>query len=133
MNIAISYEEISGFIAREFKIKPQLTAVDDKTVEISYKPNILMPTISVKIHIEAICSDVICLSYDCSNAAALIIAGSAAYLEEKIPDGIEINTADKRIRIYPQRFKQIENVLKYIALSQITLEPDAANIKLVMV
>ena len=92
-----------------------------------------MPIISVKFHIEAMRKDIVCLSYECGTAASLMIAGFVAYLEEKIPSGIEVNTTDKRVNIYPQRFKQIENVWEYVALSNITFEENSANVALIMV
>lgn len=133
MNAIITYKEISDFIKREFKIRPKVTAVDEKTVEVSYKPSMLMPEIAVKFHIEAMRKDVVCMSYDCGTAASLLIAGAVAYLEEKIPDGLEVNTADKRVNIYPQRFKQLEKVLEYVALSNIVFEENAVNVTLSMV
>lgn len=92
-----------------------------------------MPTISVKFHIEAMRKDIVCLSYECGTPASLMIASVVAYLEEKIPSGIEVNTTDKRVNIYPQRFKQIEKVLEYVALSNITFENNAVNVSLLVV
>ena len=92
-----------------------------------------MPTISVKFHIEAMRKDIVCLSYECGTPASLMIAGVVAYLEEKIPSGIEVNTTDKRVNIYPQRFRQIEKVQEYVALSNITFEENSANIALTMI
>ena len=83
--------------------------------------------------VEAVRKDVVCMSYDCGSAASLMIAGIVAYLEEKIPSGIEMNTTDKRVNIYPQRFKQLEKALEYVALSNITFEESSANIGLSMV
>jgi len=91
-----------------------------------------MPTISVKFHIEAMRKDIVCLSYECGTPASLMIAGVVAYLEEKIPSGIEVNTTDKRVNIYPQRFKQIEKVLEYVVLSNITFEDNSAKVALTM-
>ena len=133
MNAVITYKEISDFIEKKFKICPKFSAIDDKTVEVSYKPGVFMPTISVKFHIEAIHKDIVCLSYECGTPASLMIAGVAAYLEEKIPSGIEVNTTDKRVNIYPQRFKQIEKALEYVTLSNITFEENSANVALTMV
>ncbi len=133
MNAIITYKEISDFIKKEFKIRPEFTAVDVKTLEVSYKPGVFMPEIAVKFHIEAMRKDVVCMSYDCGIAASLMIAGAVAYLEEKIPNGIEVNTADKRVNIYPQRFKQLEKVLEYVALSDIAFEENAVNVTLSMV
>ena len=92
-----------------------------------------MPAIAVKFHIEAMRKDIVCMSYDCSTAASLMIAGVVAYLEEKIPSGIEVNTTDKRVNIYPQRFKQVEKALEYVALSNITFEENSVNVGLSMV
>ena len=128
MNAVITYKEISDFIEKEFKIRPKFTTVDDKTFEVSYNPGVFMPTISVRFHIEAMRKDIVCLSYDCGTPASLMIASVVAYLEEKIPSGIEVNTTDNRVNIYPQRFKQIEKALEYVALSDITFEENSMNI-----
>jgi len=133
MNVVITYKEISDFIEKKFRIRPKFTTVDDKTFEASYKPGVFMPTIAVKFHIEAMRKDVVCMSYDCGTAASLMIAGAVAYLEEKIPNGIEVNTADKRVNIYPQRFKQLEKVLEYVALSNVAFEENAMNVTLLTV
>ncbi len=128
MNAIITYQEISNFLEKEFKIRPKFTTVDDQTFEVSYKPGVFMPAINVKFHIEAMRKDIVCLSYECGTPASLMIAGIVAYLEEKIPSGIEVNTTDKRVNVYPQRFKQIEKALEYVALSDITFEENSMNI-----
>lgn len=133
MKASITYKEISDFIERKFNVRPVFTTVDAKSVEVSYKPHSLLPTIGVKLHIDAMRKDVVCLSYECGTPASLMIAGVVAYFEEKIPNGLEVNTTDKRVNIYPQRFKQIERVLEYVALSNITFEENAANVALTMV
>lgn len=132
MNAVITYKEISDFIEKEFKIRPKFTTVDEKTFEVSYKLGVFMPAISVKFHIEAMRKDIVCMSYDCGTPASLMIAGVVAYLEEKIPSGIEVNTTDKRINIYPQRFKQIEKVMEYVTLSNITFEEHSVKVALTM-
>ena len=133
MNAVITYKEISDFIETEFKIRPKFTTVDEKTLEVSYKPGVFMPTISVKFHIEAMRKDILCLSYECGTPASLMIAGVVAYIEEKIPSGIEVNTTDKRVNIYPQHLKQLEKVLEYVTLSNLIFEDNSANITLSMI
>ena len=132
MNVVITYREISDYIEKEFKVRPKFTTVDERTLEVSYKPGVFMPTISVKFHIEAMRKDIVCMSYDCGTPASLMIAGVVAYLDEKIPSGIEVNTTDKRVNIYPLRFKQIEKVLEYVVLSNITFEDNSAKVALTM-
>ena len=133
MNLTITYNELSDLINDMTGIRTRFTAVDEKRFEVSYKPGVFMLTISVKFHIEAIRKDIVCLSYECGTPASLMIAGVVAYLEEKIPSGIEVNTTDKRVNIYPQRFKQLEKALEYVALSNITFEENSANVALTMV
>ena len=133
MNVVITYKEISDFIEKEYKIRPRFTTINEKTVEVSYKPGVFMPVISVNVKIEALRQDIVCMSYECGTAASLMIAGIVAYLEEKIPSGIEVNTMDKRVNIYPQRFKQMEEALEYIALSNLTFEENAINVGVLMV
>ena len=130
MNLTITYNELSDLINDMTGIRTRFTAVDEKRFEVSYKPGVFMLTISVKFHIEAMRKDIICMSYECGIPASLMIAGVVAYLEEKIPSGIEVNTTDKRVNIYPQRFRQIEKALEYMALSNITFEENSANIEL---
>jgi hypothetical protein len=133
MNAVITFKEVSDFIEKESKIRPRFTTINEKTVEVSYKPGVFMPAISVNVKIEAMRRDIVCISYECGTAASLMIAGIVAYLEETIPSGIEVSTTDKRVNIYPQRFKQAEKVLEYVALSNLTFEVNAINIGLSMV
>ena len=133
MNAVITYKEISDFIEKEYKIRPKFTTVDEKTFEVSYKPGVFMPAIAVKFRIVAMRKDVVCISYDCGTASSLMIAGVVAYLEEKIPSGIEVNTTDKRVNIYPQSVKQLQKALGYVALSNIVFEENSVNVALSMV
>ncbi|MBQ8778143.1 MAG: hypothetical protein IJZ49_00320 [Alistipes sp.] len=133
MNVVITFDEISDFIKDRYGICPTFSAVDSRSVVVSYKPGVFMPAISVKFHIEAMCKDIVCLSYDCGTPASLMIAGVVAYLEETIPSGIEVNTTDKCVNIYPHRSKQIEKALEYVALSNITFEEKSVNVTLTIV
>ena len=130
MDITISYNEISCFIVKKFKICPKFTTVDEKTLEVSYKPGMFMPTVSVELHNVAIRKDIVCMSYDCGKPASLMIAGIVAYLEEKIPSGIEVNTADKRINIYPLRFERLENVCEHVSLTNIAFQEQSIKMEL---
>ena len=130
MNAIITYKEISDFIEKKFKIRPTFTTVDEKTFEVSYKPGVFTPLIAIKFRVEAVSNDILFMSYECNTPASLMIAGAVAYLEEKIPSGIEVNTTDKRVNIYLQRFKQMEKVLEYVALSEILLGDDSVSVAL---
>ena len=99
MNVQITYKEISELIAGKFKVTPVIKAVDAKTVEVSYKPARFFPNICVRFHIEAMRRDIVCMTYDCALATALIIGGIVAHLEKAVPSGLEINTTDKRVNV----------------------------------
>ena len=132
MNAIITYKEISDFIEREFHVRPMFTTVDKKTFEVSYKRGFL-PTIVVKFHLDAMRKDVLCLSYECGVAATLMIAGAVSYLEEKIPSGVEVDTDNRRIYIYPHSIKQLERAMEYVALSDISFDEGVVNVALSMV
>ena len=63
-------------------------------------------------------------------AVSYIIAGVLTYLKEALPDAIEVNTDEKRVNIYLQRFKEFEKVWKIVALSDIKFDDDAASVVL---
>lgn len=133
MNAVITYNEISSFVEKQYKIRPVLNTIDSQTVEVSYKPGALLPSIGVKLRIDDVVDDTVHLSYDCGAAASLMIAGIVAYLEQKLPNGIEVNTTDKRIVVSPQKFKELEKVLEHVALNTIRFEDDSVNLALMMV
>ena len=133
MNVQITYKEISNLIAGKYNVSPWFKAVDAKTVEVSYKPAGFFPHICVRFHIEAMRRDIVCMTYDCAPATALIIGGIVAHIEKAVPSGLEINTTDKRVNVYLQRFEQIEEALEHVSLSNITFEEDALNVALTIV
>ena len=133
MNAVITYNEISNFVEKQYKIRPVLNTIDSQTVEVSYKPGAFLPSIGVKLRIDDVVDDIVHLSYDCGAAASLMIAGIVAYLEQKLPNGIEVNTTDKRIVVSPQKFKELEKVLEHVALNTIRFEDDSVNLALMMV
>lgn len=132
MNAVITYKEITDFIAKEYKVRPNFTAVDERSFEVSYKPGMFLPAVIVSFQIESVCDDLVCLSYNCGAGASLIIAGAVSFLEEKIPDGVEVDTVNKRIKIFLQRFKQLEKIWEYVSLSDISVGSDAVNLTLLL-
>ena len=130
MNILITYKEISDFIEQKFKIRPLFSSIDRKTLNVSYKPMAFMPSIDIKFVIDEISDDSVSISYDCGAAAALMIAGVVTYLKENIPNGIDVNTTNRKVKIYPQQIEQVEKALEYVALSDIVFDDDSINIVL---
>ena len=132
MNALITYKEISDFIERQYKIRPMFNTVDTQTVEVSYKPGAIFPAIVIKLKVDEISDDIVQLSYDCGMGASFAITGVVAYLEQKIPKVIEVNTADKRITVYLQQIKELEKVLEHVALNTVKFEGNSINFALII-
>ena len=62
-----------------------------------------------------------------------MITGAVAYLDQKIPKGIEVNTTDKCITVYPRQIKELEKALEYVALNKVRFEDNSINIALMMI
>lgn len=128
MNAVITYNEILNLIQKKSKICPTFTAIDNKTLKVSCKPNMFIPEITVSVHIDAISKNAICLSYDCAQIATVLVSGVVESLKSAIPDGVKINPANKHIDIYPESFKKVAKVYEYISLSDIVFTDDAISI-----
>ena len=133
MNCVITYKEISDFIEQKFKIRPLFSSIDRRTLNVSYKPMAFMPSIDIKFVIDEISDDSVSISYNCGAAAALMIAGVVTYLNENIPNGMDVNTTDRKVKIYPQQIEQVEKALEYVALSDITFDENSINIALLLI
>ena len=133
MNIIITYKEISDFIEHKFKIRPLFSSIDRRTLNVSYKPVAFMSSIDIKFVIDEISDDSVFISYDCGAAAALMIAGVVTYLNENIPNGVDVNTTNRKVKIYPQQIEQVEKALEYVALSNITFDENSINIALLLI
>lgn len=62
MKVGITFTEISNIIEKKLNVHPTFTKLDDKTLEVSCKPKPYVPTISMKLHIEAVQDDTVSLS-----------------------------------------------------------------------
>lgn len=74
--------------------------------------------------------DIVCLSYESSTSMSLIFAGLVSHLDQKLPNGVVINTENKRIDIYLEQIKQLEKVLQVLHPSSIMIQEDAISLVL---
>ena len=128
MKVELSYEEITNYVERNFFIRPQLVYIDERTVGIEYKPSRFLPAMSIRIRIDGCRKDVVCFSYECSAPMALIISGAVGHLGNKIPQGIDVNTTDKRVVIYLEQVEILEKPLSYVELETVALCDDHIGI-----
>ena len=56
MNATVSYTEISDWTGKRFHITPVLKRVDEKSLEVSFKPGRFIPTVKVTFKVEAMSS-----------------------------------------------------------------------------
>ncbi len=124
MKATVSYSELSEWVGQRFKIAPTFKRVDDKVLEVSYNPGLFVPTVRVTLKIEAMRKDVICLSYDCSMAVSMLIAGTVGHLQDKIPQGVEVKPEDKRINLYLDRIDKLDKALEYVAPTDISFSEE---------
>lgn len=130
MNININFSEITGFVEKNYKQKITLAAVDGKSLEISYKLLKIIPQVSVRIAVVSVFRDCIKLSYDGSTGVPLLIDGAVKMFQGAIPAGVEIDTTNRTIKLYPQQVEQLQKALKYVSLSDIAFTNDGVEMTL---
>ena len=124
MYASIQYNEITNFVEKKYKLKIGLKSIDQKELEISYKPAAFLPQISITLHIENISNDCIGLTYKSNSALELIINGIVSFVTENVPTGVEIDTTGKRVKVYPHKFEKLEKALEFVELKDVVFEND---------
>ena len=103
---------------------------DGKTLAVRYKPGRILPALEVGLHVDAVHEEEVELSYNCSVAMGLLIAGAVAYLQERIPSGVDVDTARKYIRVDLGGVEQLKKFVTKMSLTDITFEKEAVNVEL---
>lgn len=132
MDIQITYAEIAEYCVKKIKLSPSFTCHDERTLEIYYRPISFLPPISFKIRIEAVQNETVFLSYDCGNATSMVFNGVIIYLENTIPQGIDVNTENKQINLHLLRMKQLQNFLQYVELKDILFDETVVHLQLIV-
>lgn len=128
MKVELSYEEIINYVERNFFIRPQLVYIDERTIDIEYKSSKFLPAMSIRVRIDGCRKDAVCLSYECSALMVMIISGAVSHLGNKIPQGFDVNTTEKRVVIYLDQIAVLEKPLSYVELEEISLCDDHIDI-----
>lgn len=124
MNIVVTYDEISDYIKKKFNLSINFTFIETKKVAISYKPMALIPSIELELNIIEVSNDKVSISYNCGGATSFVISGAVSFLQNKIPNGIEVDTQTQLVSIRPRHIEQLKDALEYIVLSDINFEKD---------
>jgi len=128
MNASVTYHEAQEFILKQFNIKPELSMVDGRTICVTYNPGLLLPTVRVDVHIEAIQENTIILTYRCIPAVALLVQGAVKLLGDRVPSKIlEIDTQTRSILVFADGVEQLKEALKYVKIQDVYFSSDKIN------
>lgn len=126
MTIQLTFKEVLGYLEEKFHVKPTIETVDNKTIRISYKMGMFVPTINVNLRVDNVYEETIALSYDCSSIVNGLLSGTIGFIEQKIPKHqIEILPDAKRILVHLDAFKELEKVLALVEPTDIFFNNDA--------
>ena len=128
MKAKVSYEEVTTYVEEHYKVNPELKRIDDKTIEAAYKPAKFLPTISIQIKVEDVKDDVLCIAYESSTAALLIIEKAIDKVGDKIPNGIEISTQDRRITLYLGQIEKTKKIMEHIRFENVYVNEDSLEV-----
>ena len=107
--------------------------VDGRTICVTYNPGLLLPTVRVDVHIEAIQENTIILTYRCIPAVALLVQGAVKLLGDRVPSKIlEIDTQTRCILVYVDGVELLKEALKYVKIQDIYFESDIINVDLLI-
>ena len=93
----------------------------------------LIPSIELELNIIEISNDKVSISYNCGGATSLVIPGAISFLQNKIPNGIEVDAKTQLVSIYLKHIEQVKDALEYIVLSDINCEKDFLKLFLSLV
>ena len=107
--------------------------VDGRTICVSYDPGLLLPTVRVDIHIEAIQENIIILTYRCIPAVAILVQGAVKLLGDRPPaDIMKIDTQTRSVQVLVDGVEQLKEVFKYVKIQDIYFESDKINVDLLI-
>ena len=130
MNASIRFNEITELVERKYGRKINISQIDNKSIEISYKIAIIK--VSITLRIASIDKDCIQLTYDGSTGISAIISGVVALLGRNIPEGVEVNTSNNTIKILPQKIEQLQKALEFVTLNDVVFDNDQITANLAL-
>ena len=120
MKAIINFSELVSYVKKNFNIEVGLKSVDQNSIMVSYDPGMFAPTINIQVNVDSMEDGTICLSYECAKVLSLVISGALNYLRDKLPHEIEFDTSKQTVTVYLKRFKELQEVLQYLTLSDIS-------------
>lgn len=128
MNYEVYYSEITEFVERKYNKKIVITKAEEGGIKLETKLLEFLPSLSLVINVVDIKKDCIQLSYDGSIGVPLVINGVVKIFKEIIPAGVEVDTDNRTIMLYPYQIQQLQKALEYVSLSDVVFADDAMEV-----
>ncbi len=132
MKFSITYPELETLIAEMANIKLSIQHVNEKTVRVGYSPSRFIPDILVEVRVNAVRRDIISFAYDCNKAIMMVIGGVIEHLRNRLPRGLEVDAEHNIVSIYPLYIKQLDEITRYITVTNITFNNLGVEIEAVV-
>lgn len=129
MKAIVSYQELVDYIENHHKVRPNISYVDDKTINVSYQVTRFIPAVSLNVKIENVTNATLLFTYDCSAATRLLIRGVVSFLKEQLEEKF-LTVDDRRncILIHIANIEPIQKAFEYVTLSDIVFVTDAIEV-----
>lgn len=86
----------------------------------------ILPAVDFTLEIVEVKQECIHLKY--ASNISMIVDGIIHFVREKIPTGIEINTGNNTIEVYPRQIDKLEKALEYVYLDDVNIEEEGIGI-----
>ncbi|WP_294547044.1 hypothetical protein [uncultured Bacteroides sp.] len=129
MKAIICYQELVDYIENHYKVRPSISYVDSKTINVSYQVTRFIPAVSLNVKIENVTSETLLFTYDCSAATKLLIRGVVSFLKEQLEE--KFLTVDDRhncILIHIANIEPMQKAFEHVTLSDIVFVTNAVEI-----
>lgn len=136
MNIIINFNEITGFVKKNYNKEITISHINDKSIEVSYNPGSFLPFIVVDLTVTKIDSYVIDMKYDLHAKSVLgelpltSVLAKIPSIQDLIPKAAEVDTKEKTIKINMLKIENLKKTLDFVSLSNISFQEEEVNVEL---
>lgn len=130
MKLSITYKEITTTLKDKAKVNLSVSKFDERSLKVVYAAGIpFVPDIDVVLTIVNVYSDKLELVYSCSLLVGKAVEKLLPKAIERLPGGV-VNINGKNIMINLAELEQLEEVLKFLSLSDIVVNDNAIEVLL---
>lgn len=72
MKAALYYDEIIEFIQKKYRVRIDISTIDERTIEAGYKPARLLPKVTIKLQLKTISREHVSFLYGSNDSNYLI-------------------------------------------------------------